>query len=551
MYDSGSGSKADYANTSIEDMSGGNDKPPRNNPNFYRPRIQQPEQSNIPISTTTERSISTTPRYGTDDPTEPIANGAAMSSDDPTKPIADGAAISSELPSKLLSTTDANATNTICPLTVDSHSNLLTVLSANANSIKNKMVSLKFNMDLLKPHVVIIQETKLKRKSLANFKGYRSFATIRGDNGGGLLIACTNSINPVLIFEGDCECEVLVVEAVLNTNIKIRFIAGYGPQECAPVIVREKYRCTIEEQVERAYLAGCMVLIAEDANAKLGKDIIPNDPHSMSENGKILDGMIRRQNLKIINISELCSGGPITRCREANGKKEEACIDFILTSQDLADHLQSAVIDSSQLHSLTKYSTTKGIPSIKRSDHFTLIAKFDIKWTEPKPVREEFFKLRDHDGLEKFKKLTTKSEKLKRCFQNNLRLEDACNRWYKEIDSVLHQCFKKIRVTSSPPKRTVDYEIHRTLQQIKTLKEKYMSAHHIQKPVLKVELDKHEKMMAELQGSRCRNIISEQTKYLTQDGTFSLNEAWKLKKKMFPRCSEAPFAVQDEHGNLV
>ena len=158
-------------------------------------------------------------------------------------------------------------------------------------------------MDLLKPHVVIIQETKLKRKSLANFKGYKPFATIRGDSGGGLLVVCTNSINPVQIFEGDCECEVLVVEAVFS-NTRIRFIAGYGPQECAPPVVREKYRNTIEEQVERAYLAGCKVFIAEDANAKLGDDIIPNDPHPISENGKLLDHPVQEGGSKIKKIPE-------------------------------------------------------------------------------------------------------------------------------------------------------------------------------------------------------------------------------------------------------
>ena len=41
----------------------------------------------------------------------------------------------------------------------------LTLFSANANSIKNKMESLRFNISILQPQVVLIQETKLKRKS--------------------------------------------------------------------------------------------------------------------------------------------------------------------------------------------------------------------------------------------------------------------------------------------------------------------------------------------------------------------------------------------------
>ena len=51
----------------------------------------------------------------------------------------------------------------------------LKVLSANANSLKNKMLSLQFNVELLKPDVIIIQETKIKRKSQIKLNGYRLF----------------------------------------------------------------------------------------------------------------------------------------------------------------------------------------------------------------------------------------------------------------------------------------------------------------------------------------------------------------------------------------
>ena len=76
-------------------------------------------------------------------------------------------------------------------LTTDSCdiNDILTILSANSNSLKNKLDSLKFNIAVLKPHIIIIQETKLKRKSQCVLGGYKCFCTIRGDNGGGLLIA--------------------------------------------------------------------------------------------------------------------------------------------------------------------------------------------------------------------------------------------------------------------------------------------------------------------------------------------------------------------------
>ena len=253
------------------------------------------------------------------------------------------------------------------------------VYSANANSIKNKLDSLKFNILTLDPDVIIIQESKLKRKSQFDLPGFECFPTIRGDSGGGILIACKHSFKPILIYEGNPECEVLVIEIKVNSQTQIRVIAGYGPQECAPSIVREAYRNAVEEQVSRAHLAGCMIIVAEDANAKLGPNLIPHDPHQISENGKLLAGMIDRQSLSIINASEKCRGGPITRRRIAKGKLEESCIDYILTSQDLDKQLIEAMIDSKQLYTLTKFTSTKGICNIKKSDHFSLIATFNIK----------------------------------------------------------------------------------------------------------------------------------------------------------------------------
>ena len=158
----------------------------------------------------------------------------------------------------------------------------MTLFTANANSLKNKIESLMFNISLLEPQVIVVQEKKLKRASQITLKGYRCFTTIRGDSGGGLLIASRCDLDPVQIFEGDNECEVLVVQVQLD-DVKIRIIA-------------------VEEQVSRAYLSGCMVIIAEDANAKLGPAILKDDIHPISENGKLLAAMINRQRLSLIHI---------------------------------------------------------------------------------------------------------------------------------------------------------------------------------------------------------------------------------------------------------
>ena len=51
------------------------------------------------------------------------------------------------------------------------------------------------------------------------------------------------------------------------------------------------------------------------ANAKLGGQIIENDPHNISDNVIILSDIIRRQNLTCVNATKLCQGS-ITRHRK-------------------------------------------------------------------------------------------------------------------------------------------------------------------------------------------------------------------------------------------
>ena len=412
------------------------------------------------------------------------------------------------------------------------------------------MTSLLFNISNIKPEIIVIQETKSKRKGQIALNGYRLFELPRGDNGGGLLIACLWQLEPILIYEGDCECEVLVIE-IKAVKYNIRVIAGYGPQECAPTVVREKYRSTIEEQVIRAQLAGHMVLIAEDSNSKLGPELVPGDPHEMSQNGKLLAGMIFRLNLKIANVSPKCKGGPITRQRIIDGRLERSCIDFVLMCERLANFLCNVIIDSDEQYTLTKYSTTKGNPSIVKSDHFTIISKFQVDCSSESPKRQEHFKLRDAEGLRKFESCTTVANNLRSCFYKNLTLEDACAKWYKEIDSILHRCFKKIRISNTPPRKSLDYEIHIAFQTIKQLKTLIASSHEIQKTNLKIELQIEQQKLAILQGNKCKKIISEDMNHILKDGAFSFNDAWKLKKKIFPRCQEAPFAVLDTDGSLV
>ena len=43
------------------------------------------------------------------------------------------------------------------------------------------------------------------------------------------------------------------------------------------------------------------MILELDCNAKVGKNVIKNDPNEMSENGKLLLDIIKRQNLELVS----------------------------------------------------------------------------------------------------------------------------------------------------------------------------------------------------------------------------------------------------------
>ena len=113
-----------------------------------------------------------------------------------------------------------------------------------------------------------------------------------------------------------------------------------------------------------------------DANAKVGFEIIKKDPHCQSQNGRLLVGLIERQNLSILNTSELCEG-VITRHRKTINGDEKSVIDYIIVCDFLLQYLERMIIDEPRIFVLTKYAKrTK-----TESDHNLLYAKFSIKYS--------------------------------------------------------------------------------------------------------------------------------------------------------------------------
>ena len=154
-------------------------------------------------------------------------------------------------------------------------------------------------------------------------------------------------------------------------------------------------------------------------------------------------------------------------------------------------------------------------------------------------------------GLDIFYQKTSNCDALKKCVQENVLLEDACSKWYKQIMKLMSICFKKVRITDKPPKNSIEFPIYQLMEENKVLKKLLSIADMICKPALRADIKHNEQRIAAIQGEKCRQAITETTKALSDDNVFNQNAAWKLKKKLFPKCSDAPFAVYDSRKNLV
>ena len=87
-------------------------------------------------------------------------------------------------------------------------------------------------------------------------------------------------------------------------------------------------------------MSGKDVIIEMDANSKLGSTYVENDPNEMSANGKILEGIIKRNGLIVANGVQGKSSGVITRRRSTVTNEEQSVIDYVLINEELEHYIK-------------------------------------------------------------------------------------------------------------------------------------------------------------------------------------------------------------------
>jgi hypothetical protein len=282
----------------------------------------------------------------------------------------------------------------------------LCMFSTNAAQLKGKLNSFKSELKRTNAGLFTVQETHYAAKGKVQIENFEIFESIRKKVKGGTMIGAHKALEPFLINEYSDEFELLVVEIKI-ANREIRVMTGYGPQENWPESERIPFFLALEEEIVKAELAGKSILIELDANSKLGPQLIQEDLHTQSENGKLLAAIIERHGLVIGNSLKQCTG-LVTRKRVTKNGTEESIIDFVLMSDDLENEIESIIIDDKREHVLTRISKTKKGVSKVESDHNVILSYLNLSWNRKlKNNRQELFNLKNEDCQKKFKVATT------------------------------------------------------------------------------------------------------------------------------------------------
>ena len=279
------------------------------------------------------------------------------------------------------------------------------------------------------------------------------------------MCAVDEALNPKLVEEYNDPYELLVVEI---DNDK-RIITVYGPQENLAEDKRRPFFAILEEEVVKAAMAGNSVIIELDANSKMGSENIPGDPHTISPNGKILQDIIERQNLVLVNASDKAKG-KITRKRIAGNKAEESIIDFVLVSSDLEEQIECFEVDEGRKHVLSRIRKTKKGNVHKESDHNVLLTTFtQTVETTNKKDNTEIYNLKNEECQRKFKDYTSNTKMLSSVLDSEEDINVLTTRLIKKINDCIAMNFKKVRISQ---KKRGKYEVlHEKLRKLKGLED--------------------------------------------------------------------------------
>ena len=417
----------------------------------------------------------------------------------------------------------------------------LNILSTNASSLIHRAEGLKNKINYFKSGIFAVNETHFRKKGRFKMQNYHIFEAIRKNKEkGGTMLGIHVGLHPVLISEYSTLFELLVVEIKIG-NTQIRVITGYGPQENFSPEEITTFYTTLEEEIASAELNGRSIIIAMDANCKLGSQYIPGDPKEQTPNGRLLAGIVDRHAMCVANGLTTKRKGLITRERHTVNGIQKSVIDFVIFSNDLIKHIENIHVDEKRIFVLTKNAKNKDDNVCKESDHNLINSTLKLSWNSNQSKVIEVFKYHDKESKKCFKKVTSDTKQLSNIIDQDKSITVVTNKMMKRLKGFIHQCFRKVKIVDKPNAELNDLYNKRQILRTKNDEKS------------KVELEKlNDKLCQKYSESMYKKIEKEINNIGDcEDGGFNSGKLWKLKKKLSPNTSEPPSAMEDSEGNVL
>ena len=405
----------------------------------------------------------------------------------------------------------------------------VTVFYNNINGFQSKSESLSEIIRKLKPEIIGICETKAAPKNTLrrDFKDYDVVTKQIKKGKGGLLCGIKKKVGFQSVLEvTTVKNDNILTVKVVFTNVNMRIVLAYGPQENESSELREDFFRDLSIEIEASKVNGDKLLLMGDLNSKIKYE--DDKIISLTNNGKHLEDIVAKYNLKVLNFSEKCSGKWTHVIRKSNVK---SVIDYIIVDEEVNNTVDEIVIDEDCLHTPFRVVRQNQVEKPHYADHNSIITTLDFEsyHTKEEAVQDEEINMESwifsEEGWKKFNELTS----LNPCQISEWKdSNDEYTSLEKYIKNTLDRCFKR---RSAPQKNSLVHTSAEERRNYKVIRQ-FKKLGKVQRKVANIYI----KIIKENNLNRAGEIRSEKVRksleQLSRDDRLSPNAFWKLKKNL-------------------
>ena len=309
----------------------------------------------------------------------------------------------------------------------------------NVNGLISKQDSLKYILEIRKPDLVALCETKLHAKSTFDIEGYEVLkSNLKAGKEGILLAAKRGTFQTTeIIFES--ESKQIATFEVTYPEESLRVIVVHGPQEDSSNDEKEEFYIDLQAEIQRSIESESLMVIVGDFNAKLLDE--DGEIKECKGNAKKLKEVMTKYELVNLN-SKPDTEGRWTRIQRKGKDVNKSVIDYVFTDHETQHRVGALVVDEDKL--LTPYRTKKNgkEKSIIFSDHCAMTTSLTIVKGNKinKQMRERCKRwVLTEEGMNEYSEITKHDAGL----GDMTRYSQPFDTWRKKVDSIMHLCFEK------------------------------------------------------------------------------------------------------------